>query len=266
MLDSIDKYVLMEKFSFQNPDLEDASPIELSLPYARCLDKRFKGEKFNSKELEDQSTYRMFNDLDLSEIQEGYDDVYLTAFKESQQDPDKEQDNQEEMKYDHQTTDPIEEAHTLIFTDDEGCVHILDLQRLIVKYGITPAKDQTKRNNYFPSRIVKIDKNVLFTNKTELHRELEQNTTQTKSYEEKLSEIPPIYHYSWKMFDEVLTMLSVIEIPNGRSPFEGLSQMDTAEKVSHGYLEHSIKSNNKLVIGSSGTTIVKIYSVLGESL
>jgi len=120
VLDSIDKYVLMEKFSFQNPDLEDASPIELSLPYARCLDKRFKGEKFNSKELEDQSTYRMFNDLDLSEIQEGYDDVYLTAFKESQQDPDKEQDNQEEMKYDHQTTDPIEEAHTLIFTDDEG--------------------------------------------------------------------------------------------------------------------------------------------------
>jgi len=79
-LDGIEKSILIKHLSLQSIDLEDASPLEQSLPYARCLDKRFKGEKVVPKELTDPITLNLLANLDISEIEEGYEDVYLTSF------------------------------------------------------------------------------------------------------------------------------------------------------------------------------------------
>lgn len=129
----------------------------------------------------------------------------------------------------------IKQANTLIFSDDDGAVHILDIKRFIVDFKIEPASDQTKRSNYFPTRPVKIDKNGLFASKEEVESEL----SQLKSIfivTEELTKISQVYHHHWNSFDEAITMLSIVQIPK------------------------------KLAITSSGTTVMKINSIFGEPL
>lgn len=126
-------------------------------------------------------------------------------------------------------------ANTLVFTDDEGNVHTLDIQRVITDNSISPAEDETKRHNYFPTRPVQAVKNGLFSNKNELRRELSLHVE--KEHEKvSLDDISKVYHNSWNMFDDAITMLSIIKIPK------------------------------KLVIASSGTTVMKIFSIYGEDL
>lgn len=122
-----------------------------------------------------------------------------------------------------------------MFSDDDGSVHILDIKRFIVDFKIQPASDQTKRSNYFPARPVKIDKNGLFSSKEEVERELIQLKNNFVVTEE-LTKTPQIYHHNWNSFEEIITMLSLVQIPK------------------------------KLVITSSGTTVMKISSIFGEPL
>ncbi|CAI2359758.1 unnamed protein product [Moneuplotes crassus] len=266
-LDGIDEPLHMKSFTLIPGDLEDISSPQQALPYVRCLDRRFKGGYIDKEEILDPTTFKILGEEEIKEIEEGYEKIYLTSLKENptnQESPSRKK-KKAKKKRNLEKVDKIEEAHTLCLNDDEGNVHMVDVQRLITKYNIIPATDQTKRSNYFPARPVRSEKNNLFSNKEELRKEIIQNTEECKNIE-KLSEISPLYHHSWNMSSEIITMMSIIEVPTQRVLFDPSISMKDASKTTHKYVDPLVKSSNKLIITSSGTNLVKISSVFGEPM
>jgi hypothetical protein len=120
------------------------------------LEKRYKGEKFDSDVLCDPNTFR--TDLELLEElkeqeNEGYEDIYITSMRNKYAKKDDATELKPEPEQEpEEIIIPINQANTLLFSGDDGTAHILDIQRFIVDFSIQPAVDQTKRANYFPTR------------------------------------------------------------------------------------------------------------------
>ena len=62
-------------------------------------------------------------------------------------------------------TENLEKINTIFFTDDNGDIHALDIQRYIRDLQLRPGKDQTLRSNYFPYRHVNMEGNGMFGSK-----------------------------------------------------------------------------------------------------
>ena len=131
--------------------------------------------------------------------------------------------------------DKLDEINTIFFTDDNGNIHALDIQKYILDFQLEPGKDQTKKSNYFPYRTVNMQSNGMFSCKEELLSGFQDERSSSFAVE-NLQNVSRVYHNEWNAFEDALTLFSLISIPK------------------------------KLLVVASGYTYYKIYSVFGELL
>jgi hypothetical protein len=193
VFDGMNKNILMSMWWLTTSDLSNLSISEESLPYVRWLTKSFEGVPFTEDELTNQRDYRKIQE---DEKEESYDDIYITSTKIEER--------SKQVGYDKQ--------FTIVFSDEEGNAHIIDLSKYLFEFGISEWQNETLRHNYFPYRPVNMTENGMYADKEELYNEL--NRHWSDSYEtELLSEISRIYHHKWRAFDDHLTMLEIVETP-----------------------------------------------------
>lgn len=78
-LDGIEKNVIMKMCVLTRHDIEDITPQEQRLPFVKGLDKRFRGEPINEKQLLYRSESQISESKILEEDKEDADSLYITA-------------------------------------------------------------------------------------------------------------------------------------------------------------------------------------------
>lgn len=64
---------------------------------------------------------------------------------------------------------------TIYFTDEQGNIHVMGLQKEIEKYEIDKWNSALKRKNYYPYRVSKSNTNGIFKDKQDLEAQLKKN-------------------------------------------------------------------------------------------
>lgn len=208
---------------------------ELRNPFTKRLDKLFNGEYFTEEEL-----LKVSEPMDsmLEEIKEGDhsgDESSLYVPPADHKLDLSEEKHLEDDESEKKEAEKIEFSNALLFSDDSGNIHVLDIQNYINEYELKPTQDQTKRSNYFPYRSVKQNSNGMFSSREELYYGFNVHSDQRHT-KKQLNDLSELYHTKWNVFEDIMSLFSLISIPK------------------------------KLIVVASGYTYIKIYSVFGELL